>query len=162
MFMFTVENHVQLSLISLTVSQSTCYGLAVILCVYLYIIHVRKHPLPRSSPDQIDPYGHVRNGRERQHGDHRGARRALRRTSIFRRFAAGLRTREQQRARPEALPPPLPVPEENSLWLPFSTFWLPERSRQRVGNGRLGVERAIQPPGVETRRKRSTQQRLLE
>ena len=141
----TVENHLNVSLISLTIAPSTAVALAVLLFVYLYIIHVRSNPRP-----QPPPYPFAQQERQIRHDDdNRGAGRPLRRPPFFGRLSKGLRTRKQ-RTRP-AIPP---------LWLSLPSFWLP--FRQRVGDGRIGVGRQIQPASVEKGRKRQPKQRLLE
>lgn len=135
--LFTIENHVNLALISLTIAPSTFIAFTIVSFTYLYIIHVRKNPLPRAAIYH-----------DHDHGDDRGARRPVRRPSIFRRFTTRLRTRKQ-RARPIA-PPGLPFP---SLWLSI---------RHRLGDRGLGIGRQIQSAGLETRGKRTPVQRLLE
>src|SRR4051794_28584598 len=115
---FTVEQHFNFALISLTIAPSTFLALTVFSFTYFYIIYTRNNPLPRgalnskSTPAEYD--------------DNRGTRRPFRRPSFFRRFSARLRTRKQQRARP--IPP---------FWLSFPSLWIP--LRQRIGNGGLGI-----------------------
>jgi hypothetical protein len=135
--LFTIENHVNLALISLTIAPSTFLALTIVIFTYLYIIHVRNNPLPRPAINH-------------DHGDNRGARRPVRRPSIFRRITTRLRTRtRKQRARPVA-----------PLWISFSSLWLP--LRHRLGDRGFGIRRQIQSAGLETRGKRTPLQRLLE
>ncbi len=149
--LLTVENHVNLSLISLNVAPGTFLAFAVLAFTYLYILHTRNNPLPR--PHREVTYFQA----EREHllqdaatHDRRvGA--DVRRAPFLRRISARLRT-NKQRDRPAVAVPP--------LWLPFSSLWLP--LRQRIGDGRLGVGRQIQSTSVATRRKRQSKQRLLE
>lgn len=135
---FTIENNINLSLISLTIAPSTFLASTVFAFTYLYILHVRNNPLPCAP---IEPKHDGRN-------DHRGARKPIRRPSFIRRLSARLRTRKQ-RARPIA-----------PVWLSLSSFRLP--FRHRLGDRGLGFWRQIQSAGLETRGKRPSQQRLLE
>ena len=140
-----VENHLNVALFSLTIAPSTAIALTVLLFVYLYIIHVRT--VPRPEPyyyDEQEESHDIRHG-----NDNRGAGRPLRRPPLFGRLSTRLRTRKQRTPKPVA-----------PLWLSLPSFWLP--FRQRVGDGRVGVGRQIQPASVETRRKRQPKQRLLE
>jgi hypothetical protein len=136
MSLITIENHIHLALISLTIAPSTFLALVVVAFVYLYILHVRNSPLARAS---IDFNGH---------GHDRGVGGPVRRPSFFRRLSARLRTRKQ-RDRPVA-----------PLWLPFPSLWLP--LRHRIRERRFDFWRQIQPAGMAPRRKRQSQQRLLE
>jgi hypothetical protein len=108
----------------------------VVAFVYLYILHVRNNPSPRAAIEH--------NG----HGHNRGVGGPVRRPSFFRRVSARLRTRKQ-RDRPIA-----------PLWLPFSPLRL--QIRHRIGERRFDFWRQIQPAGMAPRRKRQSQQRLLE
>lgn len=138
MSIFTIQNNINFSLISLTIAPSTVLALAVLLFVYLYILHVRNNPLAR--PATANHYQH--------YGDNRGAGRPIRRPSFLRRLSGRLRTRKQ-RDRPVA-----------PLWLPFSSLWLP--LRYQLGRRGISLGRQIQPTRLETGRKRQSKQRLLE
>ena len=136
MSLIAIENHIHLALISLTVAPSTFLAFVVVAFVYLYIVHVRNNPLPRSG---IDFNGH---------GHDRGVGRPIRRPSVFRRFSARLRTRK---LRDRSITP---------LWVPFPSLWLP--LRHRIRERRFDFWRQIQPASMAPRRKRQSQQRLLE
>ena len=139
MSLFTIENHINLALISITIAPSTFLALSILAFAYLYITHVRKNPLsiPRLQIQALN------NG-----GDDRAVRGTLRRPPFYRRLSARLRPRKQ-RDRPVA-----------PLWLSFSSLWLP--IRHRLGDGRFGFGRKIQSASMATRRKRQSQLRLLE
>jgi len=140
MSILTIENHlnVNVALVSFTIAPSTFLAFAVLLFAYLYILHVRNNPKPRIEyrPD-IQP-----------HGDDRRVREPVRRPSLFGGLSGRLRPRKQ---RPEPVAP---------ARLPFSSFWLPFRYGLR--DGRVGVGRQIQSASMAPRRKRQSQQRLLE
>ena len=136
MSLIAIENHIHLALISLTIAPSTFLAFVVVAFVYLYIVHVRNNPLPRPGID-FDGHGHDR-----------GVGRPIRRPSVFRRFSARLRTRKQ---RDRSITP---------LWIPFPSLWLP--LRHRIRERRFDFWRQIQPAGMAPRRKRQSQQRLLE
>ena len=140
MSLFTIENHINLALISITIAPSTFLALTILAFAYLYIIHVRKNSLsvPRLQIQEAPNNG----------GDDRAVRGTLRRPPFYRRLSARLRPRKQ-RDRPVA-----------PLWLSFSSLWLP--IRHRLGDGRFGFGRQIQSAGMATRRKRQSQLRLLE
>lgn len=140
MSILSVENHINVALISLTVAPSTCLALAVLLFAYLYIIHARNNPIRHR--------GRVASNQQ-QNGHNRGAGRPLRRPPFIKRLSARLRTRKQ-RDRPAVTP----------LWVPLTSFWLP--LRQRFGNGGFDVRKQIQPAGMASRPRRQPQQRLLE
>jgi len=143
--LITVENHVNLSLISLNIAPGTFLAFAVLAFAYLYIIHVRNNPLPRLQVAHIEAQVAAHNGPPTHD---RGPGADVRRAPFFRRISARLRT-DKQRDRPVA-----------PLRIPFPSLWLP--LRHRLGDGRLGLGRQIQPAGMETRRKRQSKQRLLE
>lgn len=156
MSIFTIQNHVHFTLLSLTIAPSTAIAIAVLLFIYLYIIHVRKTPLPLPLA-QLQPPAPapapadiaVRQHPDNYYGDdHRGAGHVVRRPSFLRRISARLRIR-RQRDQPVA---PLP--------LPFSPIRDP--LRHHLGNRSLGFWRQIQPARVETGRRRQPKQRLLE
>jgi len=138
MSIFTIQNNVNFSLISLTIAPSTALALALVLFVYLYILHVRNNPLSRPATASHDPHN----------GDNRRAGRPVRRPSFIRRLSARFRTRKQ-RDRPVA-----------PLWLSFSSLWLP--LRYQLGRRGISLGRQIQPARLETGRKRQPKQRLLE
>lgn len=137
MSILSIENHIHLSLISISVAPSTLLALSVLTFVYLYILHVRNNPQPRGETKHT-----------RDHGDHRGAGRPLRRPPFVKRLSARFRTRKQ-RDRPVA-----------PLWLSFSSLWLP--LRHGIRDGGFGFRRQIQSAGMAAGRKRQSQQRLLE
>src|SRR6266536_6671223 len=134
MSIFTIENHFNVALISLTIAPSTALALTLLLFAYLYILHTRNNPIPIRGP-AITQQQTAHN-----HGDNRGVGRPLRRPSFFRRISTRLRTRKR-RDQPVA-----------PLWLPFPSFWLP--LRQRLGDRGLGFGRQIQSAGMASRRKR--------
>lgn len=151
MTLFTIENHLNVSLLSVAIAPSTFLALTVLFFAYVYVVYLHRHPLPRAENFQlietrtqrqalaVEP---TRHDHDRRDGNH------LRRPSYLRRVSGRLRT-HKQRDKPVA-----------PLWLPFPSLWLPFGDKLR--DGRVGVGRQIQPAGVETRRKRKTQQRLLE
>lgn len=161
---FTVENHVNVSLISLNIAPSTAIALTVLLFIYLYIIHSRDHPLSdhpkqiqQADPRPLPPIHEPRRIDQNHDHDYRRAGRALRRPPFFGRLTTRLRA-PARKQRDRALPAPTAVVPP-SLWLSFPSFGLPFGG-QRGGPG--PVDRQILPAGVETRRKRKEKQRLLE
>lgn len=134
--LFTVQNNINLALISITIAPSTAIALSVLSLTYLYIIYTRAHPLESRTPLSLE------------YGNDRGARRPLRRPPLLKRLAARLRERKRQRDGPQPL-----------LWLPFAPQWLPLRLgiRARAQRGR-----EVQSAGVAPSGRRRTQQRLLE
>lgn len=148
--LLTVENHVNLSLISLNIAPGTFLAFAVLAFAYLYIIHVRNNPQPRLQVAHIA--AHQVQGPVQHNGApalDRGAGARIRRPPLIKRISARLRTNKQQRDQPIA-----------PLRLPFPSLWLP--LGRRLGYGRLDLGRQIQPAGVAPRRKRQSKQRLLE
>jgi len=139
-FTVQVQNHLSLTLLNLTITPGIFLAFCVLAFAYLYIIYIRNNPIPRIPTKQPAEYSHG--------GDYRGARKSVQRTPLFRRLSTRLRTRKY---RPEPTPP---------LRLPIASFWLP--LRDRVGHSTLGFWRQIQSSGLETRGKRTSQQRLLE
>lgn len=116
-----VENHFHIALLSINIPPSTFLALAVLFFAYHYFLRTRNTPhSTRPIQQPIEQHGN----------DNRRAGRPVRRTSIFRRFSARLRT-NKQRDRP--LPP---------VWLSFASLGLPFRNR--LGDGRIGFGRQIQ------------------
>lgn len=154
MSIISIENHLNVALISLTIAPSTCIALAILLFIYLYILHVRNNPIRNLHRDRfLENHDTNTNNTPHPHGgNNRGARMPLRRPSILKRISTRFRARKQ-RDRP-ALPIIPPV------WIPVPSLWL--SLRQRVGDGGFGFGRQIQSAGVATRRQRQSQQRLLE
>lgn len=168
--MFTIANHVNVSLISLNIAPSTAITLTILLFIYLYIIHSRDHPLLSDNPKQLQqanprplpPIHEPCRIEQNNDNDYRRAGRPLRRSSFFGRLSTRLRTPTKKQRDRAALPPPATPPTTvipSTLWLSFPSFGFPFGG-QRGGSGRLN--RQILPAGVETRRKRKEKQRLLE
>lgn len=151
----TVENHVNLSLINLTVAPGTFLAFVVLAFTYLYILHARNNPVPPRARRQTRvTYFQPEQDHSLQNAAPAHDRRAgadVRRSPFAKRFYARFRAHKQRDT------PAVPV---SPLWLPFTSFWLP--LRQRIGDGRVGVGRQIQSTSVATRRKRQPKQRLLE
>lgn len=143
-----VENHIHVSLISLHIAPSTFFAFAILLFVYLYIIHVRNYPKQRIEyrPQPIAQPVPATNVDDRRVG------RPLRRPSFFGGLSSRLRARKQRNPpQPQSIAAP-------PLWLPFAALRLPFRH----GLGDVSIRRQIQPAGMATRRKRQSKQRLLE
>lgn len=150
MSILTIENHINVALLSFTIAPSTFLAFAVLLFAYLYILHIRNNPKPRiieqyrPEIQAAIPYGVE---------DHRGNGRHIRRPSLYTRLSGRLRT-YKQRDRPE--------PAVRQATSPLAAFWLPFRNGFRDG----GVRRQIQSAGVVQRRSRESKtqsrQRLLE
>jgi len=139
MSLFTIQNNINFSLISLTIAPSTAIALTLLLFAYLYVLHIRNNPIPRPA----------RANHNQHYGDNdRGAGRPVRRPSFIRRLSTRLRARKQ-RDRPVA-----------PLWLSFSTLWLP--LRYQLGRRGVSLGRQIQPARLETGKRRQPKQRLLE
>ena len=158
---FTVENHVNVSLISLHIAPSTAIVLTILLFIYLYIVHSRDYPLSdvtKRVQEIQSPAAILEPRRNGQNHDpnYRRAGRSLRRPPFFGRFASRFRA-STGKQRDRTLPAPAVFP--SSLWVSFPSFGLPFGG-QRGGSERL--DRQIFPAGLETRRGRKEKQRLLE
>lgn len=158
MSILTIENHINIALLSITIAPSTFLALVVLGFTYLYILHVRNNPLPRVQPIHQAELAPVRVAN--RDGDVNGRLpKRNGRPSLVKRISSGLRTPRQQR-----LPPrPLPL-AESAFRVPFSSLWLPlVRGQQRLGVRDVDerVQQQIQPARVEGKQRRREKQRLL-
>lgn len=150
MSIFTIQNQVHFTLINFNIAPSTFLTVIIISFAYLYIIQIKRFPLPSWSASTAIVKN---NNHNRDHGYHdRGARRDVRRPPLVERLTAGFRTRKHRDRSPPAA----------SLWLSFPTFGLSQRHGLGGRPKRLGIQRWLQPASLETRGKRQPKQRFLE
>ena len=172
----SVQNDIKLSLISVDIAPSTTILLSFVLATYFYAIHVRANPKP---PAQIahPQYRHqgLYDCQLQDDDDRPEPRDVRRRSSIFRRFAAGLRGPKRERVRRPAQP--LPQPSRNAQFpaaIQANAGWWKPLSEQPLGisfrslgfglrGGReAGEQRRILPAGVPPHQRRRKEHRLLE
>ena len=163
MSILSIENHVQFSLISLTVPPSTTLAIIILILAYFYILHIRKNPLPHHRQQHFqqpnfqedhvydaqalnEQQQQVKNSKRLIQSTPGRDRRNVLRPSIVERVCDRFRESSLQRA----------SDKPNRLRLPFSSLsslWLPSKQRQ-LRLQTIDLRRGLQPGSMETSRVR--------